>query len=186
MIYFETERLILRDWQESDFAPFRAMNMDPNVMEFFPNTLSNSETDAFAGRIKSEFEKCNYGLFAVEEKESREFLGFIGFHWAAFDSDFTPCIEIGWRLKFDAWGKGFATEGAAACLKYGFDTLGFDKVYSFTSKLNIRSESVMKKIGMKKIAEFDHPNIDEGSELKTHVFYMISQPGWRAALRKQI
>ena len=180
MIYFETERLIFRDWQESDIVPFRAMNNDPRVMAFFPNTLSDTETDAFVGRIKDEFKTYGYGLYAAEEKESGAFIGFIGFHWAAFPSAFTPCIEIGWRLKCDAWGKGYATEGAKACLKYGFETLGFREVLSFTSKTNGRSESVMNKIGMRKRAEFDHPNLDDNSDLKAHVLYEITQTDWLA------
>src|SRR5699024_12133542 len=64
-----------------------------------------------------------FGLYAVEEKTNNEFIGFIGFHRATFEADFTPCIEIGWRLKKEAWGKGYATEGAASCLKYGFTVL---------------------------------------------------------------
>ena len=160
---------------------FRAMNKDPRVMAFFPSTLTDSETDSFYNRIEAEFEKYGYGLFEAEVKESGEFIGFIGFHWAVFKAEFTPCIEIGWRLKFEAWGLGYATEGAKACLKHGFEKLGFDKVYSFTSKLNIRSENVMKKIGMKKAMEFAHPNIDEGNPLKQHVQYEITSACWRSA-----
>lgn len=180
MIYFETERMVFRDWRELDTVPFRAMNKDPRVMEFFPNTLSDTQTDAFISRINDEFSTYGYGLFAVDEKDKGAFIGFIGFHWAAFQSEFTPCIEIGWRLIFKAWGKGFATEGAKACLKYGFEQLGFDKVLSFTSATNTRSQKVMKKIGMTKSAEFNHPNVCEDSPLKPHVLFKITQADWRA------
>lgn len=147
-------------------------------MEFFPDKLTASQTDAFYNRIKGEFETYGYGLYAAETKQNSEFIGFIGFHWAAFEAEFTPCIEIGWRLKYEAWGNGFATEGATACLQHGFEKLGFEKVLSFTSILNKRSEHVMKKIGMKKAMEFAHPNIEDGSPLKLHVLYAITSADW--------
>lgn len=173
MIYFETKRLVFRDWKEEDLSDFRIMNKDPRVMEYFTKALTDEETDKFYNVIQDEFDHYGYGLYAVETKQSRDFIGFIGFHWANFKSPFTPCIEIGWRLKYDAWGNGFATEGAKACLKYGLDQLGFNKIYSFTSKINLPSEHVMKKIGMVKAMEFEHPNIIENNPLRKHVLYSI-------------
>lgn len=116
MIYIETARLRLRDWQEADFELFSRMNADEEVMKFFPKTLSKEESDAFAKAIIAEIKENGFGLYAVEVKETNEFIGFIGFHRATFESDFTPCIEIGWRLKKEVWGRGYATEGAKACL----------------------------------------------------------------------
>jgi [ribosomal protein S5]-alanine N-acetyltransferase len=174
MIYFETQRLILRDWKEQDLNEFRIMNKDLMVMKYFPKTLTDQETDLFYCRIQDEFSNLGYGLYAVETKYNNEFIGFIGFHIATFNAAFTPCVEIGWRLKYEAWGNGYATEGAKACLKYGFDTLGFDKVYSFTSKVNLQSQNVMKKIGMNKVKEFKHPNVIENSPLCDHVLYCIN------------
>jgi ribosomal-protein-alanine N-acetyltransferase len=173
MVYFETQRLLLRDWREHDLEEFRKMNKDVRVMKFFTKTLSEEETDRFYNKIQDEIKNYGYGLYAVETKNNNNFIGFIGFHWADFDSQFTPCIEIGWRLKFDSWGNGYATEGAKACLKYGFEILKFEKIFSFTSKINIQSENVMKKIGMVKIIEFEHPNIVEGSPLRKHVLYAV-------------
>ncbi|MTI67649.1 MAG: GNAT family N-acetyltransferase [Firmicutes bacterium] len=173
MIYFESKRLIFRDWKHRDLERFRNMNKDIKVMEYFPSILTKEETDNFLKKIKKEFNELGYGLYAVELKHNKEFIGYIGFHNANFDANFTPCIEIGWRLKYEAWGNGYATEGAKACLDYGFNKLKFDKIFSFTAKINIRSESVMKKIGMKKIGEFDHPNLDKHSPLSKHVLYFI-------------
>lgn|SRR5690554_4531984 len=171
MVYFTTERLIFRSWEERDIAPFRLMNRDPTVMEYFPKTLTEAESDSFYNRILEEFHSERYGLYAVETKDNHEFIGFIGFHRATFDAPFTPCVEIGWRLRAEAWGKGYATEGAKACLEYGFEELGLDKVYSFTAKVNKRSENVMIKIGMKKVGEFLHPNVPKESVLAAHVLY---------------
>jgi len=176
MIYFESERLLFRDWNEVDLPVFREMNKDPLVMKYFPRVLEEEETDSFYQRIKDEFTTSGYGLYAVEVKKTKEFIGYIGFHKAAFPSFFTPCIEIGWRLSSLAWGKGYATEGAIACLKYGFSKLNLSEVFSFTAKINLPSENVMKKIGMTKITEFDHPNVSKSSPLGRHVLYEIRNP----------
>ncbi|MBD3917551.1 GNAT family N-acetyltransferase [Paenibacillus sp. PR3] len=175
MIYFETARLQLRDWEETDLEPFRRLNADEEVMTYFPKTLSNEETDVFYQSIMSEFQECGFGLYAVEVKESKAFIGFIGFHRPTFEADFTPCIEIGWRLKKEAWGKGYATEGAKACLQYGFNQLGFTDVYSFTAEVNTPSKNVMSKIGMRFIRTFEHPRVEEGSPLKKHVLFHIDR-----------
>lgn len=175
MIYFETSRLQLRDWEETDLEPFRRLNADDEVMSYFPKTLSNEETNAFYQSIVSEFKEYGFGLYAVELKENKQFIGFIGFHRATFEADFTPCIEIGWRLKKEAWGKGYATEGAKACLQYGFNQLGLTDVYSFTAEVNTPSKNVMIKIGMSFMNTFDHPRVEENSPLKKHVLYHISQ-----------
>lgn len=124
--------------------------------------------------IVDKIKENGYGLFAVEEKETNEFLGFIGFHRATFEADFTPCIEFGWRLKKAAWGKGFATEGAAGCLQYGFTKLSFTDIYSFTAEVNTPSQNVMRKIGMKYVKDFDHPKLKQDSILKKHVLYHIN------------
>lgn len=173
LIHIETPRLILRDWEEKDLDEFKRMNGDETVMHYFPNTLSEAETIKFYQIILQEFQEWHYGLYAVELKADGQFIGFIGFHRATFEMDFTPCIEIGWRLKKEAWGKGYATEGAKACLEYGFNKLDFKEVYSFTAKVNKPSENVMKKIGMNYIKDFDHPRVDEDSILKEHVLYKI-------------
>ncbi len=171
-----TDRLRLRHWKDSDIEPFAAMNMDKKVMRFFPKTLSYSETLYFIDRIKLHFEKYNFGLFVVEEKSTKEFLGFTGFSIPTFDSYFTPCVEIGWRFRKKFWKKGLATEAAIACLNYGFDLLNFDKIVSFTSILNVDSEKVMKRIGMHLQGYFDHPKIEKENPLCKHVLYEIKRP----------
>ena len=170
-----TERLGLREWKDIDIDPFAIMNKDEDVMKYFPKTLTYSETLEMVKRIKSHFDKYNFGLYAIEEKASKQFIGFTGFSIPQFDAFFTPCVEIGWRFKKEFWGRGFATEAANACLKYGFETLSFDKIVSFTSVLNINSEKVMKRIGMTLIGNFYHPNIDKDNPLCRHVLYQIKK-----------
>ncbi|MGV8906998.1 MAG: GNAT family N-acetyltransferase [Acetobacterium sp.] len=174
MIYFETPRLIFRDWHDQDLIELIRMNKDVKAMEYFPGILTEQETTEFYQRIQAEFSSLGFGLYAVETKSTGNFIGFMGFHQATFKADFTPCIEIGWRLKVEFWGNGYATEGAKACMDYGFKNLNLDSIYSFTAKINERSENVMKKIGMIKIKEFMHPNVAADSPLEKHVLYCLN------------
>jgi RimJ/RimL family protein N-acetyltransferase len=172
-IFIETPRLYLREWQESDFEPYIALNADPAVMEYFPSVLAREETLAQIGRITQSISRYGYGFFAVERKDNGRFIGFTGLANVLFVSWFTPCMEIGWRLSRENWGFGFATEAAKACLDFGFESLQVNQIYSFTSIHNNRSERVMGKIGMVKAGMFEHPAIADGSFLKTHCLYTI-------------
>jgi len=166
-----TPRMGMRRWTTADLAPFSAMNLDPEVMKYFPATLTIPESKEALHRIMAHFENFDYGLFVVETLADGKFVGFTGFNRPAFTSFFTPCVEIGWRLVRGAWGQGLATEAAKACLEYGFNTFKFEKVYSFTATANFPSERVMQKIGMAKVGEFDHPKIAPDHPLCRHVLY---------------
>ena len=168
-----TARLKLRRWVDSDVEPFVQMNQDPEVMRYFPRPNTAEETMAFITRINTFFDEHGYGLFALELKATGEFIGYTGFAKPRFESWFTPCVEIGWRLKRDAWGQGYATEAARACLDYGFSQLGMQKIYSWTALSNTPSERVMQKIGMERVGEFDHPMIEAGHPLQRHVLYVL-------------
>ncbi len=167
----ETDRLCIRNWKAKDRKLFGQMNADPLVMEYFLKTLTEEESNQFVDRIEKGIETKGYGLWAVERKDTEQFIGFIGFNDTEFESDFCPCVEIGWRLTRSAWGKGLATEGARMCLEYGFNQFEFPEVYSFTAKANVRSERVMEKIGMRKVKEFSHPKIEQTNPLSLHVLY---------------
>lgn len=176
----ETSRLLLREWREEDLEPFIAMNRDPRVMRYFPEPYSPERTRAFYGRIQREFAERGCGLYAAEEKSSGRFMGFIGFHGADFQAEFCPCVEIGWRLDTPFWNRGYATEGAKACLALGFGQLGFDQVYSFTAVQNLPSRRVMEKLGLAFYTSFDYPRIPDGHPLRPHVCYRITREQWRA------
>ncbi len=171
----EAERLRLRLWKEADREEFTRLNSNPHVMEFFPERLSRNESDRFLTRIRTSILERGYGFWATEIKADRRFIGFIGFNYATFQSSFTPCVEIGWRLKKEVWGRGYATEGAKACLKFGFSKLALNEIYAFTTPLNERSERVMVNVGMEKIGEFQHPGLPEGHPLRLHVLYRITR-----------
>jgi [ribosomal protein S5]-alanine N-acetyltransferase len=167
----KTERLGLRKWMKSDFKPFAKMNADPEVMKYYPYLLTEAQSNTFAERIIQQYEKYGYCVYAADLLDEDRFIGYTGFMKPSFESYFTPCVEIGWRLDSSVWNLGLATEGALACLNYGFENLGFEKIYSFTSVLNLPSERIMQKIGLQKIDEFEHPRLKEGDRLKRHVLY---------------
>lgn len=173
-----TQRLQLRRWLPSDREPFAAMNADPRVMEYFPATLSREESDAFADRIEAKFKMQGFGLWAVEVPGTAPFIGFIGLSVPSFDAPFTPCMEIGWRLSCDHWNRGYATEGATAALRYGFEVLRLPEIVSFTAPGNMKSRRVMEKIGMmcNPAEDFDHPLIPAGHPLRRQVLHRIGNP----------
>lgn len=170
---FTSERLGFREWKADDLPPFIKMNKDEAVMEFFPKPLTAEQTTAMVERIQDSFAKFGYGLYAVDELATQSFIGFIGFWHPNFEAEFTPCTEIGWRIQSNKWNKGFATEGAIACLHHAFDALELEEIVSMTAVLNKRSERVMQKIGMQKTLEFQHPNVEKGHPLRPHVLYKI-------------
>ena len=122
-------------------------------------------------RINVHFVSFGFGFYAVDLLETQFFIGFIGLGHPRFEAYFTPCVEIGWRILPQFWNKGYATEGALACLDYAFSVLKIQEIYSFTSILNLPSEKVMQKIGMTKLSNFEHPNLEDGHNLRTHVVY---------------
>ena len=169
-----TPRLLLRNWKEEDIDSFIAMNGDIDVMRYFPSILMPEQTKALYQRIQLHFQQNGFGLYVVEEKATGAFVGFTGLMTPSFTAFFTPCIEIGWRLRKQFWGKGYATEAASECLKEAFSKLELTKIYSFTSIHNKASEKVMQKLGMEKEGTFPHPNIPIHHYLNEHVLYSIS------------
>jgi ribosomal-protein-alanine N-acetyltransferase len=142
-----TSRLLLRPWRDQDLPAFAALNGDPRVMEHFPRVLDREESDAAVARIRAHFDRHGFGLWAVEVPQVADFIGFVGLCVPTFETHFTPCVEIGWRLAYDHWGHGYATEGARAALDFAFRVLALDEVVSFTVPANVRSRRVMFSTG---------------------------------------
>ena len=177
---FETDRLILRQWGKQDLPHFAILNADPDVMEYFPKTLSEQESDNLAEKITSLIEKNGWGLWAVECKADRNFIGFVGLHNCPESLPFSPAVEIGWRLSKDYWKKGYATEAAKACLEFAFDMLKLHEVVSFTAIDNHRSRAVMERIGLRNTENnFDHPALDDDCPLQEHVLYKITRTEYK-------
>jgi ribosomal-protein-alanine N-acetyltransferase len=177
-IYFETDRMVLRDWSGDDLAPFAAMNADQKVMEFYPATISREESDTLAMRLQQNMDAIGFGLYAAEVKSTGSFVGYVGISEVGFTADFAPALEIGWRLAAESWGQGYATEAAKACLAHAFSELEFPDLVSFTTRGNKKSIAVMERIGMSRNPDddFEHPNLPAGHPLRPHVLYRIGNP----------
>lgn len=171
-----TERLVLRPWRDEDRAPFAALNADPQVMEHMPARLSRAESDALVDRIRAHFAEHGYGLWAVQVPGAADFIGFVGLSRPSFEAHFTPCVEVGWRLAREHWGRGYASEAARAAVAFGLGELGLEEILSWTVPANLRSRRVMETIGMRRdpADDFDHPRLPEGHPLRRHVLYRIA------------
>jgi len=175
VIELETNRLQLRQWHDSDVPMFAKINADVRVMKYYPSILSDSESDKLASKLKGLIYENSWGFWAVETKKEKEFVGFVGLNKPTYDLPVESCVEVGWRLDSNQWGKGYATEAANECLRFAFEELMLKEVYSFTPVNNKKSWSVMERLGMKNMKKnFNHPMISEGHPLKEHVLYKIS------------
>ena len=172
----ETDRLLLRRWTDADHAPFAALNADPVVMEFFPATLTRERSDGLIERIEDSFETEGFGLWALERLDTGEFIGFTGLLRTTLGPPVEREVEVGWRLARSAWGHGYASEAARASLAFGF-AAGLDAIMSLTATINVRSQAVMKRIGLTYDpgSDFEHPALPEGHPLRPHVVYRITR-----------
>jgi RimJ/RimL family protein N-acetyltransferase len=175
-----TERLILRQWRESDHEPFARLNADPTVMEFMGRQLTRDESEAMAVSIHRVIESRGWGLWAVEVRNGAPFIGFVGLAIPTFDAHFTPCVEIAWRLAHEHWNRGYATEAATASLRFAFQEMQLPQVVSFTAALNIRSTRVMERSGMSRdlAGDFEHPRLAPSHPLRPHVLYRADRDAW--------
>ena len=167
----KTERLGLRNWNEELITQMIEVSADPEVMKYFPATATPEQTITFFNKMKKLCEDKSYCYFAAEILETKEFIGFIGLCYQEYKAEFTPCTDIGWRLKTSAWNMGYATEGARACMDYAFKELNLEKVYAVASANNLSSINVMKKIGMEYQYNFDHPKLLNFPKIKDCVLY---------------
>lgn len=169
-----TSRLLLRQWQQEDLPAFAQLNADAEVMRYFPEPLTEDESNALAAKLAAQINERGWGLWAVEILQTAQFVGFVGLGKNT-DTPQGEVIEVGWRLARDHWGKGYATEGAQAALVYAFQMLKVNEVYSLTSVINQRSRAVMGRLGMTDtVNNFEHPKVPQGSPLREHVLYKIS------------
>lgn len=181
MIPLLTERLILRDWREEDRAPFAAMNADPQVMRFFPETLTEAESNKIVDRLKASYAETGMTFFATEEQATGRFVGLIGLRQVPQHLPIAPVVELGWRLIADVWGRGYAPEAARALLQIGFEEFDQELLVAYTTPPNAPSRRVMEKIGMvrDKDRDFDHPELPADHPMRRHVVYSIDRDIWR-------
>ncbi len=171
----ETPRLLLRPWRDADVEVWIALNADARVMEFFPGIYDRARGEASAVALRERMARDGYGWWALEVKGGASFAGVIALQEVPFDAHFTPALEIGWRLPYEHWGHGYATEGTRAALEYAFGPLGRDELIAMTALSNVRSQRVMQRLGMQRDSrdDFNHPNIGAGHALERHALYRL-------------
>lgn len=168
---FQSNRLLFREWLPTDIEDMHAINSNLEAMEFFEHPLSKEESTAFIDRQILSMDRFGYCYYAVELKESHQLIGMIGLGRKEFEADFTPCVDVGYRLHPNFWNQGFATEGTIACLEYGFQALELSKIVSICPKINTASWKVMEKAGMQFVQEFEHPQLINTPRLNPCVLY---------------
>ncbi len=179
----QTERLVLRGWNDDDLEPFYRLNADEEVMRYFPQTLSRAQSDAMAAKIRRKLADEGFGLWAVEYVSDQRFVGFVGLARPGFEAPFLPAMEIGWRLDRDYWGQGLAPEAARRVLTFAFEQLELPEIVSLTAVQNHPSRRVMEKIGLRHHPEddFEHPKLAPGHPLRKHVLYRLRKEHFRPA-----
>ena len=163
----ETPRLILRRWRDSDRPAFAAICADPEVMQWLGGVMTREQAGQRIDRVEATFEQVGYGRFLIERKTDGAFLGWCGVmpcHEAVTPIAGQP--EIGWRLVRDAWGQGLATEAARAALDDAFVRVGLSEVLAYTTKANLRSQAVMRRLGLSREPhrDFDFPDTPAGED----------------------
>ncbi len=174
-IFFETERLRVRAYVEADKAFMREMQCDPDWMKNFPFTRTPEEADGLVDKYMAEIDKEGFSFFALEDKETGEFVGYCGLHVPDWNPPFGECVEIGWGIRKKFMGFGLVSEAAKGCFDFA-KSLGLKEIYSFTTAGNASSIAVMERTGMARVkgGDFLHPKIDPESPFALHVLYKIS------------
>lgn len=192
IIELTTPRLHLRQWRDSDREPFFELCRNPRAMEFLLPVDDRAASDAIIDRWAAHITEHGWGFWALELRETNiannapVFIGSVGLQIPRHDFPFMPCVEIGWRLLPEHWGKGYATEAARAALDVGFNQLGLSEIVAITTLRNLRSQSVMRRLGMTPATPptFRHPAISAEHPLSEHFLYRLTRSDWSAALCK--
>lgn len=177
----ETDRLILRDWRDEDREPmFAHLNSQPNVMRYLLGVQTREKTGGMIDKFAGWQRDHGYTFWAVERKSDTALLGFCGLKRVEDDGILPDpgTLEIGWRLREDAWGQGYAREAAVASMNHAFDTLDAEFVSAFTVEGNTGSWGLMERLGMERRKDLDHWYDDWGPQLGHGIVYRITAPQW--------
>jgi RimJ/RimL family protein N-acetyltransferase len=162
------------------------MNADPEVMRYFPSVLDTPTSDDLAERLDAGFDVHGHGRWALERRDTGEFIGFTGLGPMPADVPGSGGMEIGWRIARAHWRQGYAVEAATAALDAAFDptpdasrgSTALDEVNSITAVINEPSRAVMRRLGMRHVDDFAHPVVPEGSPIRPHVRYVLTRDEW--------
>jgi RimJ/RimL family protein N-acetyltransferase len=173
----ETARLKLRPWREEDVPEFIRVTNTPAVMEFLGGVRTPAEFHGAFLRVQASQAANGFCFWIVERLSDAALLGFCGLKIGNV-GPIPGEIEIGWRLRADAWGQGYAQEAAAACLAWAWRNLSCGRIVAITAVGNVRSRRLMERLGMQRMPklDFDHPDLPPDSPLRPHVTYAIERP----------
>ena len=179
--HIETERLILRDWRDGDREPmFAHVNSQPNVMRYLLGVQTREQTGAMIDKFAGWQRDHGHSFWAVERKSDGELLGFCGLKPVDNDGVLPDpgTLEIGWRLRENAWGQGYAREAAIASLNWAFDSGAPPFVSAFTVEGNTGSWGLMQRLGMERRKDLDHWYDSWGPQLGHGIVYRITAAQW--------
>lgn len=185
----ETDRLVLRNWQPGDIARFAEVTNNPEVMRWLGGVMDAERLAQSEARMIGFHESYGHTFWIVERKAdgghlSGEMLGFCGLKkidapGASFPGEF----EIGWRMRTDAHGKGYAKEAAIASLDAGFGEFGAEEIYALTVIENEASWGLMRRLGMRRREELDYDDPRFDMPLRRTIVHSIRQAEWAAQPR---
>ncbi len=180
----QTERLVIRNWEERDRPVYHLINSDEQVMAHYPFRRTLAESNELFDTWKREIAETGLGGFALELAATGECIGYCGLKFPRVEPILpADTVEIGWRLVPDHWGNGYVTEAAFRLFDYGFETAGLPEIVSFAVAHNHRSTAVMERLGMRRdeTGDFDHPRVpDTHPHLKRHILFRLSAGEWSA------
>jgi len=172
----QTDRLILRSWQPSDLASFAQMHADIDVMSDLGGPISARESRIKFERYSDAYETFGYSRWCVLDRQNR-FIGYVGIVHRGDDQPLGEHDEVGWRLRKEFWGQGFATEAAKATLRDARRRLKLRDILSYTSHDNLRSQSVMRRLSLVRAADLDtNWRNEDGSEEPIMVWRVPNLP----------
>jgi RimJ/RimL family protein N-acetyltransferase len=183
----ETARLILRDWRDEDWPEFFRLTNTPAVMRWLGPVMDADKQAAQRARVEACAGRHGHCFWLVERKTdggrlAGEVLGFCGLKRA--DADGSPVegrFEIGWRLREDAWGHGYAKEAALTSLRAGFERFGAEEIVALTVIQNEASWGLMERLGMRRRADLDFPDDRYPPELRDTIVYSLARDEWAGA-----
>jgi len=174
----ETERLILRDWREEDWPEFWAGTNTPAVMQYLGGVMDPDVMAAARARLEDYQSRHGHTFWAVERREDGAILGFCGLKRCTDEAGPFGEMEVGWRLREDAWGKGYAKEAATASLDLAFERFGAAQVFALTVKGNTASWGLMLRLGMEPRPELDFPASHWSDDLGPVIVHAITLETW--------
>lgn len=175
-----TERLVLRPWRDADLDPYCALCADAEVMRYFPWTMDREESEASMARFRAHFAEYGWGPWVVEIPGKTDFAGVIGLSQVRSETHFTPAVEVAWRLFTEFQGRGYATEAARECVRFGFERAGLEEIVAMCVPDNRASRRIMEKLGMSRdpADDFNHPAVPADHPMRRCVLYRLSRQAY--------